>query len=746
MNTSRRLVASALTFGLGLTFWGCSTDTITDQPVPNPGSILIPSNFAAGTVSPLFDPTSGNPATIPLPNDLLRDTGATVAANKGLVNQIPNVAPFNAEPFSSLRTMRGFSTAGNIIIPFTGQIEPASVNAGSVLLVEATASNATDADTGAGTNSTVQCNISVVNGQGTGATGNSTIVLQPVVPLKPLTNYYVVVTNGIQSNGVHITSSNITTATKVRTPLIAPAGNNIFPVPDTSAQALEPLRAFYQNLWARAEAITGRDRNEIPLVFRFGTQPEGITLRTIRATLPAPSTITAPLTIAPSAVPLTPPFFPSVASFYSANNITGVDTSTIGSISTVNITMANFITPTTGNVSVVTTDTTTGAPNGVVTVENAPIGNFSGSGIPGDPALTAQGTKIKSAWLIQPAGAVPTGGFPIAIFQHGITRNKNDVFAIAPGLTRNGFAVMAIDLVGHGDDVPATTPPLGDGALFINLSYLRNSRDNIRQSVVNLFQLTSAIKAQSFGANFATTNPVFVGQSLGAIVGTPYTATEYNNQFAVLNVAGGRISTLLLNSASLSPRILFGLVAQGVTPGTPNFTNFFLIAQTVVDDADPFNYAAPALTGAYKNSAANRSQVLQQEVIGDPVVPNSASTDLARAFAQVNTFKHVRPVVDDIGVAAVDTTATLDPTTAYSGSGLFQYPNPGPLAGQPTRPHGFLLSPLQGNTAAGQTQAILYLFSGVAGIGPRIINPLVLLPKALEDWSFDQTLFRGPQP
>ncbi|MBX3167137.1 MAG: Ig-like domain-containing protein [Candidatus Eremiobacteraeota bacterium] len=739
MNTSRRLVASALTFGLGLTFWGCSTDTITDQPVP--GFIPVNANFAPGTVSPLFDPTSGNPATIPLPNDLLRDTGAANAANKGLVNQFPTTGALAAEPFTSLRTMRGFSTSGNILIPFTGQVDAASVNAGSVLLVEGPPSTAADADTGAGTNATIQCNISVVNGQDQG-TGNSTIVLQPVLPLKPATNYYVVVTNGIQGNGRNITSGNITTVTKVREPLISPAGNTIFPVPDASAQALEPLRAFYQNVWARAEAITGRDRSEIPLVFRFGTQPVSITLRSIRATLPAP-------TVQPRVVITggpTPPFFPSVAALYAANGITGVDTSSIASISTVNITMTNFIQPTTGSVSVVTTDSTTGAPNGVISVADAPIGNFSGSGIPGDPALTPQGTKIKTAYLIEPAGTAPTGGWPVTIFQHGITRNKGDVLAIAPALTSRGFAVIAIDLVGHGDDVPATTPLLGDGALFINLSYLRNSRDNIRQSVVNLFQLTAAIKNQSFGTTFSTANPTYVGQSLGGIVGTVYTSTEYNNQFAVLNVAGGRISNLLLNSAALSPRILFGLAAQGVTPGTANFTNFFLIAQTVVDDADPFNYAAPALTGAFKDAPTSRSQVLQQEVIGDPVVPNSASRDLARAFAQVPTFKHVRPVVEAFGLAEVDTTATLDPSTAYQGSGLFQFPNPGPLAGQPTRPHGFLLSPLQGNAAAGQTQVVLFLATAISPLGPRIINPLVLLPKLELDWSFDQTLFRGPQP
>jgi dienelactone hydrolase len=713
MNTSRRLVASALTFGLGLTFWGCSTDTITDQPVPNPGSILIPSNFAAGTVSPLFDPTSGNPANIPLPNDLLRDTGATNPANRGLVNQIPTTAPFNAEPFSSLRTMRGFSTAGNILIPFTGQIEPASVNAGSVLLVEGPSSTAADANTGAGTNATVPCNISVVNGQGQG-TGNSTIVLQPVLPLKDATNYYVVVTNGIQSNGVHISSGNITTVTKVRDPLITPGGNNIFPVPDTSAQALEPLRAFYQPLWARAEAITGRDRSEIPLVFRFGTQPLFVQMRTIRGTIatqPARPT-TNKQAIATSVA--------AVDFVFNLRGLGAIPHDNIGFLGNCTITADNYISTTTNPTAV------PGLPQG------APIGNFGGTGVPGDLAPVVN-QKGKSVWVLAPAGFGPTT--PVVIFQHGITRTRDDVFAIANILCGQGFAVVATDLVAHGEDTPVTVPVTTSGQLFINLAFLRNSRDNIRQSAVNLQYLTKVIKDGGFDFNndtvsdFATVNPGYVGQSLGGIVGTVYTATEWNNTTAVLNVAGGRISNLLLNSTNIGPTVLAGLANNGVTPGTATFTQFFLIAQTVVDDADPFNYAAPALTGALKNSAANASRILQQEAVGDSTVPNSASRDLARAFGQVPSWRHVRPVLEAFGLTEADTTTSS--ATAYQGSGFFQYPN---------SQHGFLLDPSQGRTGAGQAQTAGFLGTGFLGT-PRIVNFLPIIPR-VESYVFEQVF--GP--
>ena len=46
--------------------------------------------------------------------------------------------------------------------------------------------------------------------------------------------------------------------------------------------------------------------------------------------------------------------------------------------------------------------------------------------------------------------AAPAGGYPVVIFQHGITRASTDLLGVAGGLTAQGFAVVAIDAVGHG--------------------------------------------------------------------------------------------------------------------------------------------------------------------------------------------------------------------------------------------------------------------------------------------------------
>jgi hypothetical protein len=106
----------------------------------------------------------------------------------------------------------------------------------------------------------------------------------------------------------------------------------------------------------------------------------------------------------------------------------------------------------------------------------------------------------------------PSSGWPVVIFQHGITRDRSDAFALAQSLAGQGWVIVAVDLPLHGitnttsglyqasneqtfnlDLVVNATGAAGpDGVIdstgthFINLSYPLASRDNLRQGVVNL--------------------------------------------------------------------------------------------------------------------------------------------------------------------------------------------------------------------------------------------------------------------
>ena len=166
------------------------------------------------------------------------------------------------------------------------------------------------------------------------------------------------------------------------------------------------------------------------------------------------------------------------------------------------------------------------------------------------PFPTKQGDLTVPLLAVTPHPAIatkPVGGWPVIIYQHGITTERSAILpmadALAYGCSVAGgtcFVTMAIDQPLHGvvpggslvagltsvsnPDSPPTgnigtpsanlaerhfnytadeqlnpvpmsyNPPIGDsGSLFINLSYFANSRDNLRQMPVDLMNLNASI-------------------------------------------------------------------------------------------------------------------------------------------------------------------------------------------------------------------------------------------------------------
>ncbi|HRN59931.1 MAG TPA: hypothetical protein PLI44_06810 [Chiayiivirga sp.] len=249
----------------------------------------------------------------------------------------------------------------------------------------------------------------------------------------------------------------------------------------------------------------------------------------------------------------------------------------------------------------------------------------------------------------------PASGWPVVIFQHGITGNRTHALAVSATLAAQGFAVVAIDLPLHG--LPPESPfaigntpfgavasertfnvdyvdngtgapgpdgvPDASGTHFINLASLLTSRDNLRQAVADLFVLTASIPRIDLDGNgtgdFDSSNIQFVGLSLGAMVGTSFLALEPNVNVGLLSAPGGGIARLLDGSASFGPRIRAGLAASGVQAGTPTYDSFMGAAQQVIDAIDPINYGY----------ASAQNAILLHEIVGggsnlpDQVVPNS---------------------------------------------------------------------------------------------------------------------------
>ncbi len=265
------------------------------------------------------------------------------------------------------------------------------------------------------------------------------------------------------------------------------------------------------------------------------------------------------------------------------------------------------------------------------------------------------------------AGAArPPDGWPVAIFQHGITGDRSQMLAIADAFADAGFVVVAIDQPLHGaastsalyqadnerhfnlDLINNDTGAAGadgqidpSGTHFINLPSLLTSRDNLRQASADLITLTRTLPTLELTgdatADIDGTRIHFVGHSLGGIVGGTYLGVATSVRSATLAMPGGMIAQLLQDSPTFGPRINAGLQAQGLVPGTTLYNQFFRDAQTVVDSGDPLNYAEAA-------AAACPIHLIQVvgggAVLPDQVVPNSATQRLidAMGLTQVSTL------------------------------------------------------------------------------------------------------------
>ena len=577
-------------------------------------------DLAKKSVAAIFDPANGK---IPATNNLL-----FAGSTDGTLN-IPTVSSDSTGAQllkTALNTLDGFSTVNPIITDFGDALDPASIKAGdSVHVYEL----GRDADG----NATVASEVTSLAGAVTGD-NNDKLVLIPTVPLKGGTNYAVIITNKVKTAaGYPVVASQTYTASKGTASLVG-----------SEFEALEPIR-LVTNENEKLAASQGVKPSDVVLSWQFKTQTIGAVLQTLHDSAQASPLVVAPAVDASSGTP-------------------------------VQLTTKNFLDPTGQNPAIV------GKANvyiGALTVPyylNTGTGATTGflSTASGAPLSPADNTPVKKSDVTIPVlmtvpnaaskggGAAPEGGFPVVIFQHGITANRTSLLPIADALADAGFVGVAIDLALHGVDpngdaaaIHASNTPFDEteltfdldlvnnqtgapgpdgladpsGQFFINLTSLPTSRDNIRQSVSDLFVLRKSLGGIASGLPdvpapaLNADNVRFIGHSLGGIVGAVFLAFQDDVGAATLGMPGGGIAQLLNNSPTFGPRIAAGLAANGIDKGTPEFDAFMATAQWIIDPADPINHAAVA--GA-------KHKIHMIEVVGgnsnppDQVIPNSVAT------------------------------------------------------------------------------------------------------------------------
>ena len=690
----------------------------------NPGGATPP---VSAPTAALFQPAQG---IFPFPNDLYfsgtTDGTINIQPANGL---IPNQVGLNA--------LDGWSTTAPIRIRFGGALNPASFSAANIRVYQVTVSNTNKAVAGFTRPLTYGTEFSANVATDTGV-GNTVLEIQPLVPLAPSagpatpadpvplgTGYLVLLTNGIQMASGAAATADADYATIKTTLGATPNPANCATLPNAPMQGACGFTASHL-LVAGNPALgpLALSPANVIVSFHFTTVATRDTLRALGLTIFNPA---APV----PAISVNPAFNLPINTFAPVPNVANVR------VGTVTVPYYSPI-PATAAPGVISTDSS--ILRKAWTAAAAPPAPLT------DPANERNLTRFNPIPALQAsmpipllvtvpnanagaAGTKPANGWPVVIFEHGITRNRTDALAIASSFAAAGWAVAAVDLPMHGVTdtanpfyqapneqtfnldliVNATGASGPDGIIdptgtsFINLPFPLASRDNLRQGVVNLLALTRALPTLDLDANPATvdidaTRIAFIGQSLGSIVGISYGSvlpSPVLTRTMVFSVPGGGVAALLRDSPTFGPRINAGLQGQGLLPGTSLYAQYFRDVQAIVDAGDPLNFVA---------SAAQQRSIYFAQVVGgsgappslpDQVIPNSATQRLITAItASGQAFPRVVP------------------GTPVVGDGYVNF-----VAGD----HGSLLSPTASpqTTVEMQTEAVTY----TATVGTIVANP-----------------------
>ncbi len=187
--------------------------------------------------------------------------------------------------------------------------------------------------------------------------------------------------------------------------------------------------------------------------------------------------------------------------------------------------------------------------------------------------------------------------------------------------------------------------PTTSSNYLVTANFFR-TRDTLRQDIIDESQLVQTIAfvptgppptgnsvfdyMASKGLVIDPTNVSFVGQSLGAIQGTMDVATNPRTSKAVLNVGGATVVDIFTNSPAFAATTNQLIQSLGVLPGTSAYLQFLVVAKTVLDPADPVNYAGHLTANTLPNLLVDQTgatpqaakSILTQAAFCDQVVPN----------------------------------------------------------------------------------------------------------------------------
>ncbi len=648
-------------FVIGLSFAGflgltaCGGDNSAEPLIPD-GTAGSGGGGSTALTKPIFAPGAGE---LPVPNDLL--FGGTTDLTINI--PVANPADFS-NPQVALNGLDGWSAIAPFAISFrndgnatggTTDLNPATVAMGSSVRLFET--NVFRPEVLPGVIAPTGPVTSVARELTPGVdyvaqmTAPLTVAVIPLRPFTPQASYMVVVTNGIaDTNGNTLIADGQYAIAKTANPLTG------------TVAALEPVRQLVNAMENAATAFdSSLAKEDIILSYQFTVQSVGTVMDTAKLVY-----IDLPFSLGA----ITPSSFSSL--FTTTMPFTNIGAADLYK----------------GQVSIPYLLTAPSAENPLAPINSfwttaefvpTPTGEFipNPGGAFGNLTYAnklPQRTGIETIPLLvsMPRAALgcdkPATGYPVMMFQHGITSNRTAMLGIADtmaapplctavvsgdmplhGIDANNAVHLGLqaasggalglfegyDLAGihertFGVDFASNTTgapgsddiPDSSGAHFINLTNLLVSRDNSREAIFNLLAIEKAVPFMDVDGDgipdFDASQISYMGHSLGGIVGSSFVAYSDLIKSSVLANPGSGLIGLLNGSLAFGPVIRGGLASVGVVEGTAEFAGFMFAAQTVVDSGDPANTAARALT--------NDVPTLVLQVLNDAVVPNNVAT------------------------------------------------------------------------------------------------------------------------
>lgn len=163
------------------------------------------------------------------------------------------------------------------------------------------------------------------------------------------------------------------------------------------------------------------------------------------------------------------------------------------------------------------------------------------------------------------------GKHPCVVFLHGYGGSKEDILSFASLVAAEGYAVISIDAVFHGERRK-------EGKALYSPN-LEESRNGIIQTIIDLRRAVDYLETRE---EIDVEKIGYVGGSMGGILGAIFIGVEPRIRAAALLVAGGNMSLMIMRSQHPAiPAIRKYLEEQNMT---------YKELQEKLDPVDPLNF------------------------------------------------------------------------------------------------------------------------------------------------------------